>query len=171
MAAVLTNTGITFSDSTTQSTAALPLTGGTMTGDLSLYRLRANSGVGILQYFHSFTGTTSATSVNLLYNTGSYDDIHFQINVIGYHSGRSYQRWEGVWGGYGLSTSAAQGGGIFSLSCTPTQGSGGGVGNLAAGYNYLQLSYGAQAYAPGTYVWLTMYKAFSCAAVVGTLYT
>ena len=169
MAAVLTNTGVTFSDSTTQSTAALPLTGGTMTGDLGLYRLRATSGVAMLQYYHNFTDTLSANSINLLYNTSSYDDIHFQLNLISYHSGRSYQRWEGVWGGYGL-TASSYGGGIYTLSCTSSN-AGGGSSNLTSGYNYLSISKGSQSNQPGTTIWMTMYKGFSCATVVGTLYT
>ena len=105
MTVQLTSSGIQFSDSTSQTTAALPLTGGTMSGQLSLPTIRVGGGNALSayrQYKHSFTGSTSGGAVNLLYNTGSYDDIFFIMTVIAYHSGRSYQMFQGVWGGYGV---------------------------------------------------------------------
>jgi hypothetical protein len=171
MAAILTSTGVTFSDNTTQSTAALPLVGGTMSGPLVLNSLTSGLGniSGYRQYYYNFYGGTSGGSLNLCYNTGSYDDVLFTANLIAYHSGRSYQMWKGVWGGYGANFSQTNGGGMFSMT-TNSSNSAGGPSNLSAGYQYLQLNWGAYIYGPYTTIWMQFYGYGGVAPVVGTLY-
>jgi hypothetical protein len=172
MAATLTSSGIQFSDSTVQTTAGLPLTGGTMSGQLNLPTIKVSSGFGLnnyRQYKHTFTGSTSGGAVNLLYNTGSYDDIFFLMTVFAYHSGRSYQMFQGVWGGYGNNFSQTNGGGIFTLTTTSSN-SAGGPSNLSAGYNYLQINWGSLAYPPGTTIYAQFYGYGGLSAVNGTLY-
>ena len=172
MAATLTSTGITFNDSTTQTTAAIPLTGGNMTGPLVLNSLISAPGniSGYRQYYYSFGGSTAGGTVNLMYNTNSYDDVMFTCNLIAYHSGRSYQMWKGYWGGYGANFSQTNGGGMFSMTTTSSN-SAGGPSNLSSGYQYLQISYPAYTYAPATYIWMQFYGYGGVAPVVGTLYS
>lgn len=173
MSATLTSSGIQFSDSTVQTTAGLPLTGGTMSGQLNLPTIcvaGGNSLSAYRQYKHNFTGSTSGGSINLLYNTGSYDDIFFIMTVFAYHSGRSYQMFQGVWGGYGVNFTQTNGGGVFSLTTTASN-SAGGPSNLSPGYNYLQINWPSMAYAPGTYIYSQFYGYGGLASVNGTLYT
>jgi len=172
MSAILTSTGVTFSDSTTQSTAALPLTGGTMSGSLSLTNINANNGVQSAtykQYTHGFTAAQAGGSLNLMYNNNSYSDVHFYMTLIGYHSGRSYQSWSGVFGGYGANFGGTGGGGAFSLSTTSSN-SGGGSSNLTSGYNYLNLSWSTLTAPGGMSVYMQIYGSSGIAIVNGTLY-
>jgi hypothetical protein len=137
--------GIVFPDSTSQTTKAIEVTGGRLQNSLVMTGLRSQpnftndraphpveQGIGrVRQYSYNWNATTTSGSIDLIKNTGSYADIHCFCYVIAYHSGRSYQMWEGVWGGYGNQLTSIGGGGGFGISM---------VSN-GAGFNTLRLSW------------------------------
>jgi len=171
MSEILTNTGLTFPDTTTQSTAAVPLTGGTMTGQLNYPTLITVNGLNqTRQYSNSFSAAQAGGSLNIMYNTGSYADIHFYMALVSYHSGRSYQAWKGVFGGYGLASTLVGGGGAFSISTTASN-SAGGTNSLSAGYNYLQVSWSALTAIGNTTVRMVIYNYNGVGVVNGSLFT
>lgn len=106
--ATLTSTGLTFSDSTTQSTQGIPLTGGTVTGKVVLPYIKVNntSGVAIMrnirQWNWSYTHPQS-TSMYYVQNSNSYDDVTFQLNIVSYSGYILYGTLLGTFGGYGMS--------------------------------------------------------------------
>jgi hypothetical protein len=85
-----------------------------------------------IQQWDGYWAQAQNTSVNIMYNAGSYEDVNFILTLISYHSSISYQMWTGTFGGYGSSW-ATYGSGAFSLS---TAGTG------TAGFSYLRLSVG-----------------------------
>lgn len=166
--------GITFPDSTSQSTKAIEVTGGRLTNSLVMNGLRSDpnftnnnaphpikyGAARVRQYSYNWQATAQNGSIDLIRNTGSYGDIHCFCYVIGYHSGRSYQMWEGVWGGYGQQLTAIGGGGAFSLS-TPSS---------VAGYSTLRLSWNTgTSPAPWVRFGMWMYGDMPVEALIGNL--
>ena len=90
-----TSPSITFSDSTTQASAGLPLTGGTLSGALTVPTLNAPSGVlatqngmtGIAKAWVNFSGTSTPTirsSFNvssITYNAAGDFTVNFSNNM------------------------------------------------------------------------------------------
>jgi hypothetical protein len=122
--AQLTSTGITFSDSSVQSSTGLPVAGGTFSGMPTLTHLVSGNGQAIIrQYNHSWTyASTAGGTVDLMYNTGSYSDIHFILFLHTSTGSNGFYIWEGIFGGYGAQyTQRAQtGNGQFNLTRTET---------------------------------------------------
>jgi len=107
--AILTSTGIQFSDGT-QTTAGLPLTGGTLSGALRQQYLKVYNGTGygadtvrnVRMYDYSYSQSSSA-AMSLITNSNSYDDVVFQLIAITYHGSIGYSMFMGSFGGYGNS--------------------------------------------------------------------
>jgi hypothetical protein len=133
MAAILTSTGIIFSDSTTQINAGVPVGGGTMSGTPNLINLTSNNGQTVIkQWSYSWTHpTTSGSYVDLVYNTGSYSDIHFILFLHSRTGANGFYIWEGIFGGYGgqYSQRAQTGNSGFNLAFT----------NISAGFGKISI--------------------------------
>jgi hypothetical protein len=135
--AVLTSSGIQFSDSTTQTTAGIPLTGGTMTNTLVQTALKVyNSGQYTAASMRNVRVWAMTSSLgaglpgNLITNTNAYDDVFFMLFTQSFHSSIGYKHTYGSFGGYGIST--------FS----PNSSSGSiSVVSAGAGYGTLRLDY------------------------------
>jgi hypothetical protein len=131
MSATLTSSGISFSsDSSSQSSAGVPPGGGTMSGIVTMPSLIAANGF-CRQWSHSWTHSTTAnTSVDLLYNTGGYSDVHFMLILYARTGSNGFYMWDGIFGGYGgqygLRTNS--GDSIFTLAYTDF---GGGYGKIS----------------------------------------
>ena len=164
MSASLTSSGITFSDSTTQSTAAVPLTGGQLSGQLTLKHLVSRT-VPVYQWSHAWTHPNTANSyVALLYNTGSYSDIHFMFILHSRTGSNGFYMWSGIFGGYGAqySQKAATGSGQFTLSWT----------NLSAGYGKISIvNPSALSSNQGMEAMALLYTNEGCGVYNGTLYS
>lgn len=120
MSATLTSSGITYSDSTSQSSAGVPPSGATMSGIVTMTSLIAANGF-CRQWAHTWTHPITAnTSVDILYNTGSYSDVHFMLILYARTGSNGFYMWDGIFGGYGgqygLRTNS--GDSIFSLTWT-----------------------------------------------------
>ena len=120
--AQLTSTGITFSDSSVQSSTGMTQGGGTFSGIPTLTHLVSGNGQAIIrQYNHSWTyASTAGGTVDLMYNTGSYSDIHFILFLHTSTGSNGFHIWEGIFGGYGAQYSqrAQTGNGQFNLTWT-----------------------------------------------------
>jgi hypothetical protein len=133
MSTILNSSGLTFPDSTTQSTTGIPLTGNvTLDSGVAISQQAlninvpggtwsgtANGGQKNIRQWYATWSQPSNTTYDMISTTGSYEDCPFILVTSCYHSGISYQMWEGVFGGYGLS-STGYGSGAFSLSCSST---------------------------------------------------
>jgi hypothetical protein len=160
MASSLQTSTVTFPDNTTQSTACMPITGGQFTNLVSLRSQTSGGGqYKYRQYVHNFTGSASGGTMNLMSNTDSYGDVHFMLTLVAYHSGRSYQSWQGVFGGYGANFSGTGGSGSFSL------------GVSGSAYGTLQVSWGNIGYAPSTYIGMQIFSDPRITVINGTLYS
>jgi hypothetical protein len=103
---ILKHNNITFPDSTVQSTTGLMLTDNPIQPvkdsvlELNSINVQGDGANNIQQWSHSWTMTNNTTTW-ILYNTGSYSDIHFiltaQMNASSYFFGV----WTGTFGGYG----------------------------------------------------------------------
>ena len=119
--ATLTSTGLTFSDSTTQSTQGIPLTGGTVTGRVALPYIKVNNTSGVAtmrnvrQWNWSYTHAQN-TSMYYVQNSNSFDDVTFQLNIVSYSGYILYGTVLGAFGGYGINYTTY--GGAFN-SYTP----------------------------------------------------
>ena len=164
MSASLTSSGITFSDSTTQSTAAVPLTGGQLSGQLVLKHLVSRT-VPVYQWSHQWThSTTSGTSIDLLYNTGSYSDIHFMMVLHSRTGSNGFYIWSGIFGGYGAqySQKTQLANSQFSLSYT----------NISAGYGKISIvNNSALSSSQGMEAMALLYTTEGCGVYNGTLYS
>ena len=102
MSATLTSSGISFSsDSSSQSSAGVPPGGGTMSGMITMPSLIAANGF-CRQWAHNWTqSVTAGTTIDLLYNTGGYSDIHFMLILYARTGSNGFYMWDGIFGGYG----------------------------------------------------------------------
>jgi hypothetical protein len=132
--AILTSTGVTFGDSTTQANNAIPLTGNvTASGIIQQAGSLVAQQVPIWNWSYSWTHPTTANStVDLLYNTGSYSDIHFTFILFSRAGANGFTVWEGIFGGYGGQyTKYSDSGGIaFTLAYT----------SISAGYAKISIT-------------------------------
>ena len=164
MAITLTSSGITFSDSTVQSSAGVPITGGQLSGNITLKHLVSRT-VPVYQWSHAWTHPSAANSyVDLLYNTGSYSDIHFMMVLHSRTGINGFYIWSGIFGGYGgqYSQKAATGSGQFSLTWT----------NISAGYGKISIvNPNALASNQGMEAMALLYTHEPCMPYVGTLYS
>jgi hypothetical protein len=165
MAATLTSTGLTFSDSTTQSTAAVPLTGGQLTGNLVLKHLVSRT-VPVYQWSHKWTHPNASNSyVDLLYNTGSYSDIHFMMVLHSRTGSNGFYMWSGIFGGYGgqYSQKVQVSNSGFSLTWT----------NISAGYGKISIvnNYDLSSSNQGMEAMALLYTTEGCGVYNGTLYS
>lgn len=161
MAAILNSTGVSFSDSTSQTTAAIPLTGGTPSGTVIMPQLKvfngntspssnynANDMRNIRQYYWSPTMLAN-TTYDLMVNTNAYDDVTFQMIIVAYSGYILYPMYVGCFGGYGINYSNLGGGTLYPLQVTQTspgyqklQIAAGNMNGGAAGVNISMLIFG-----------------------------
>ena len=127
----------------TQTSQGVHLTGGTaITGNVVFNHVRVGTSSGgfvgdanaakHIRQWDAYWSHPQNTTVSLMTNAASYQDVNFKLVLVSYHSSISYQQWTGVFGGYGIS-STSYGHGAFTL----------GVTNPSAGFGTLQLSTGA----------------------------
>lgn len=103
---------------------------------------------------------TKNTRYNLMYNNSAYTDVHFIFTMEGFHSGRTYGMWAGVFGGYGSNwTQLGYSGGI-----SPSQ-----VG-LDAGRNYFGIDVGNTTIDPYVYMHMTVFGDSGVSLVNGAWY-
>jgi hypothetical protein len=135
--------------------------GDTATGKIGLFSHNVSTGTQrrIRTYEHAYQHAQN-TTVNLMYNTSSYTDVHFTLTLEGFHSGRSYQMWQGCFGGYGANFITTGGSGGFSLQ---------NVG-IDAGRAYLAISAGALTTTSSNFVAITIYGDSDITIVNGALY-
>lgn len=100
------------------------------------------------------------TGINLMYNSSAYTDVHFILTLEGFHSGRSYQMWQGVFGGYGGNFISTGGGGSFTLA----------VQDLDTGRKYLRINAGALTITSTNYVAMTIFGDADIVVVNGSMY-
>lgn len=135
--------------------------GDTFTGATNLYSHNVSSGsqrrIRTYEYIYSHAQNTT---VNLMYNASAYTDVHFTLTLEGFHSGRSYQMWQGSFGGYGANFVTTGGSGSFGLQ---------NVG-LDTGRAYLAISAGALTITSTNYVAMTIYGDSDIVIVNGGLY-
>jgi hypothetical protein len=162
MSATLNSTGVSFSDSTSQTTAGIPLTGGTPTGTVIMPQLKvfngntspgsnynANDMRNIRQWYWSATMSANST-YDLVSNSNAYDDVTFQLILVGYSGYIIYPMWWGCFGGYGINyTSMGSGGGpYYSLTTS----------SISSGYSKLQITVGSvNGGSAGVYLSMTVY--------------
>jgi hypothetical protein len=122
MTTQLNSSGLTFSaDSTTQTTAALPATGGSMTGYMKNTGWRVyNSSASIHTYWDTWqlSSNSSGQTRNLFGNAGGYSDVHFHLYLRINTSNYQFNAYSGVVGGYGgqYSQRGANNGNFFDLN-------------------------------------------------------
>lgn len=135
--------------------------GDTFTGPTYLYSHNVNSGSQrrIRTYEHSYSHPQN-TTIDLMYNTDPYTDVHFTLTLEGFHSGRSYQMWQGTFGGYGANFISTGGSGSFTL-----QNAG-----LDTGRSYLRISAGALTVTSTNFIAMTIYGDSNITIVNGSLY-
>jgi len=163
MSATLTSSGISFSsDSTSQSSAGVPPSGGTMSGIVTMPSLIAANGF-CRQWAHNWTqSVTAGTTVDILYNTGSYSDVHFMLILYARTGSNGFYMWDGIFGGYGgqygLRTNT--GGSDFTLAWT----------ELSAGYAKISIrNAGTLSSSQGMSAVAYFYNSEGVAAYVGTI--
>jgi hypothetical protein len=145
MAATLNSTGVSFSDSTSQTTAGIPLTGGTPTGTITMPQLKvfngntspgsnynANDMRNIRQWYWS-TSMAANTTYDLVSNTNAYDDVTFQMTIVAYSGYILYPLYWGCFGGYGINYTNLGGGTLYPLQVT----------QISPGYQKLQIAAGS----------------------------
>jgi hypothetical protein len=164
MSATLTSSGITFSDSTTQASAGVPLTGGSLSGNLTLKHLVSRT-VPVYQWSHAWTHPSASNSyVDLLYNTGSYSDIHFMMVLHSRTGSNGFYIWSGIFGGYGgqYTQKVQLSNSTFSLSWT----------NISAGYGKISIvNNSTLASNQGMEAMALLYTTEGCGVYNGTLYS
>jgi hypothetical protein len=100
------------------------------------------------------------TRYNLMYNNSSYTDVHFIFTLEGFHSGRTYGMWAGVFGGYGANwTQLGYSGGI-----SPSQVF------LDTGRYYFGIDVGNLTIDPGVYMHMTIFGDSGVSLVNGAWY-
>lgn len=113
-----------------------------------------------IQQWDGYWVQSQNTTVNLLYNTGSYEDVNFTFTLVAFHSSISYQMWTGTFGGYGQSWT-----GYGSGACTL------GTSSVTAGLSYLRTSFGALTGGTATcYAQMTIYGDAPIQPIIGGLY-
>jgi hypothetical protein len=172
MSATLNSTGLSFSDSTSQTTAAIPLTGGTPSGTVTMSGLRvfngntspgsnynANDMRNIRQYYWTTTMLAN-TTYDLVSNTNAYDDVTFQMIIVAYSGYILYPLYLGCFGGYGINYTNVGGGTLYPLQ----------VSSIGTGYQKLQIAAGnmngGQA---GVNISMTIYGKNPVTVINGTL--
>jgi len=92
--------------------------GDTMTGNLDLTSLNVQGAQKRIRTWEWNGATLNQNSTyNLVYNSSSYADVQFILTLEGFHSGRSYAMYAGVFGGYGAQFQLIGG----STACTISQ--------------------------------------------------
>jgi hypothetical protein len=135
MSAILTASGIQFSDSTTQTSAGVPFAGGTMSGLINMQSLISRN-VPVKQWSYHWTQpNANGSSVDMLYNTGSYSDIAFQFFLNTRTGSNGFFVWTGIFGGYGgnYNQRVALANTAFSLTFTSISS---GYGKISVTNNY-----------------------------------
>ena len=137
------------------------LSGDTFTGATYLHSLNVSGGSQrrIRTYEHVYQHPQN-TGINLIYNSSAYTDVHFMLTLEGFHSGRSYQMWQGVFGGYGGQFITIGGGGGFTLQNA----------TLDTGRAYLRISAGGLTQTSTNYVAMTIFGDAGITIVNGSLY-
>jgi hypothetical protein len=135
--------------------------GDTFSGATYLYshNVSAGSQRRIRTYEYQYSHAQN-TTVDLMYNSSAYTDVHFMLTLEGIHSGRSYQMWQGIFGGYGAQFTAIGGGGSFTLQNATKD----------AGRAYLRISAGALSITSTNYVAMTIFGDADITIVNGSLY-
>jgi hypothetical protein len=77
------------------------IAGGTMAGALELTTLRVGGAQSRIRTWHWAVSLNQNTRYNLMYNSSAYTDVQFILTFEGFHSGRSYGMYSGLFGGYG----------------------------------------------------------------------
>ena len=135
--------------------------GDIFTGTTYLYSHNVSGGSQrqIRTYEYTYSHVQN-TGVNLIYNSSAYTDVHFMLTLEGFHSGRSYQMWQGTFGGYGGNFISTGGSGSFSLT----------VQDLDAGRRYLRINAGALTITSINYVAMTIFGDAGVVVVNGSMY-
>lgn len=135
--------------------------GDTASGKINLFSHNISSGSQrrIRTYEYTYSHPQN-TRIDLMYNASAYTDVHFTLTLEGFHSGRSYQMWQGCFGGYGANFVTTGGSGGFTL-----QNNG-----LDTGRAYLSIYAGALSITSTNYVAMTIYGDSDIVIVNGALY-
>ena len=169
--AALTGTTVNFSDSTSQTTSGIPLTGGTPSGTVIMPQLRvfngntspssnynANDMRNIRQWYWSPTMLAN-TTYDLVSNTNAYDDITFQMIIVAYSGYILYPMYWGCFGAYGINYTNLGGGTLYPLQVTQT----------SPGYQKLQIAAGnMNGGAAGVNISMTIYGKNPVTAINGS---
>ena len=136
--------------------------GDTASGKINLFSHNVSAGtqrrIRTYEYVYSHPQNTR---VDLMYNNSAYTDVHFTLTLEAFHSGRSYQMWQGCFGGYGGNFITTGGSGGFAL-----QNNG-----LDTGRAYLSLYTGALTNGVAeVYISMTIYGDTGITLVNGGLY-
>jgi len=137
------------------------LAGDVFTGATYLHSLNVSGGSQrrIRTYEYTYEHPQN-TGINLMYNSSAYTDVHFILTLEGFHSGRSYQMWQGVFGGYGAQFTSVGGNGSFTLQNVP----------LDTGRAYLQISAGGLTVTSTNFVAMTIFGDTAITVVNGGMY-